>query len=892
MKATLANTSVLPTGTVTFLFTDIEGSTRLLQELGDEWDDVLEDQRRLLRAAITANHGLELATEGDSFFVVFSSAADATQAVVLAQQALDAYAWPGDTSVRVRMGLHTGEGRIVSADYVGLDVHRAARIAECGHGGQVIISASVHALVEKALPPGVRIRDLGEHRLKDLLRPEHLYQLDIEGLPTEFPALKTLDVRRNNLPLQLTSFIGRVREKLEVKRLLSQDRLVTITGVGGVGKTRLAVEIAHELVAGFKDGVWLTELAPVTDGGLVARTVASALGLREQPGRRLEDVMLAYLEGRQILLVIDNCEHLLQAVAELVETLLLHCADVRVLATSRESLRVAGETAWPLPPLGVPTPDAGETLEVGIQSEAVRLFHERAAAASFVPSPENIGWVVEICRRLDGLPLGIELAAGTLRTLHVRQVAANLDDRFRTLAAGHRTALRRQQTLETSIDWSYELLSDPERTLFRRLAVFSGNFGVEHVKEICSAPPVDFDDTFRLLSSLVVKSLVTFDSSGQAARYGMLETVHQYAQERLARSGEDDRTRDRHLEWYVSFAEQAALAIHGRDQANWFQLLDDEYSNLRQALKWASEKRSEAMARLARALTFFWEVRGYLTEGRQWLRLALDIPTDPLLRARTLTWAGLLACIQSDSTSLRTLLAEARQLLEKLDDPATMGLALKLLGWDYWSAGQTLEGLGFLERGVAIARKAAPSWELATNLNDLGFFSHVSGDKSLQPRILLEEALGMARELEDAWACGLTLDSLAQVAADSGDYDTAHACWQECITIAIHLKDRFALPSFLEGFARLALAKGQYALSMRLIAAASRLNSDTGVIRPQPEWERSKRMVQAIREALGDGESDLAWHEGQSMTLTDAIEQATGSPRQLATEPSLVPLVL
>jgi predicted ATPase/DNA-binding SARP family transcriptional activator len=697
--------------------------------------------------------------------------------------------------------------------------------------------------------------------------------------------------RTDNLPLQLTSFVGRILEKTEAKRLLSQSRLVTITGVGGVGKTRLAIEVAHELVPDVKDGVWLTELAPVADGSLVARMVASSLGLREQPERRIEDVMIAFLEGRYVLLLIDNCEHLVQAVAELVETLLRGCANVRVLATSREALRVEGETAWALPPLALPTPDAGAKPEVTAQSEAVRLFHERAASTSFVPSQENLPSVVEICRQLDGLPLGIELAAVTLRSLPVQQVAASLDDRFKTLAAGPRTALRRQQTLETSIGWSYDLLSEQERSLFRRLAVFSGGFGVEHIKAICSGPPVEFDDAFRLLSSLVTKSLVTFDSSRPEARYSLLETVHQYALERLVETEEEEPIRHRHLDWYVSIAERAAVAIHGQDQAKWFELLDDEYSNLRQALTWASKKDEEAMAKLARALTFFWMVRCYFAEGRNWLQLALDIPTNPLARARLLTCAGLLACMQSDSMVVRTSLHEACELLEERGDPATMGQAVMLLGWDHVSAGQTLDGLALMERGVAVAREAGPSWELATNLNNLGYLAHMYGDRSSRPRILIEEALGIARELGDAWVYGLTLDSLAQVAADNSDVETARTCWQECIAIAIHLKDRFGLPAYLEGFARLAAAQRQYERAMRLMGAAARMTSETGVILIQPEWEAHERRVQAIREELGGIQSDSAWRRGHSMTLQEAIEYAIGSPQPAAATASLAPIV-
>jgi predicted ATPase/DNA-binding SARP family transcriptional activator len=734
------------------------------------------------------------------------------------------------------------------------------------------------ALIDQVgMEPGPELQRL----FKAILRQDPSLDLAVETAPLFRP-------RSNNLPLQLTSFVGRVQEKIEVERLLSESRLVTIMGVGGAGKSRLALQVAGELIPRFNEGVWLTELASLTDGALVGRAVASTLGLREQPERPIEEIIIAYLERRQILLVIDNCEHLVQAVAELIETLLRRCGDLRVLATSREALRIEGETAWSLRPL--PIPDAGAPPDVTAQSEAVRLFQERGAAASFLPTPDNLPAVAEICRRLDGLPLGIELAAATLHTLPVQQVAASLDDRFRTLVVGRRSALPRQQTLETSIGWSYELLSEPEQTLFRRLAVFSGSFGVEHVIGICSGLPVDRDDAFRLLSILVAKSLVMFDGSGPEARYSLLETVHQYAKERLTQTAEDAATRDRHLDWYCSLAERAAVAIHGPDQAKWLGLLDNEYSNLRQALRWASGQGTEVMARLAWALTFFWMVRGYLGEGRDWLRQAVDSTTDPLIRARALTGEGLFACLQSDSASAQTMLLEACRLLEKLDDPATHGMALKMTGWDYLSTGQTSKGLAFIERGLGEARKVGPSWELACNLNDVGFFAHVSGDRSARPRIILEEALKVARDLEDAWVSALTLDSLALVAADSHDFQTAQVCWQECITIAVQLKDRWNLPSVLYGFARVALVEARHERAMRLMAAASRLTSEIGAIWPQAEQEPFDRTVQQIREALGEGPSDLAWRLGQSMTLQEAIEYATERQGPVPTRPSLVPV--
>ena len=695
----------------------------------------------------------------------------------------------------------------------------------------------------------------------------------------------------HNLPLPLTSFVGRMQELLELRRLVSQNRLVTITGVGGVGKTRLAIQLAHHLVGGFSDGVWLTELAPIRDGGLVARTVASTLGLREQPDRTVQDVITSYLEGRQVLLFIDNCEHLIQAAAEMIDALLRKCPKVTILATSREALRVEGEVIWQLHPLAVPESDLAATSEAVAQSDAVRLFLERAAAVSAVPSKDKLRSVVEICHHLDGLPLGIELAAATLLTLPVEQLAANLDHRFRMLAAGSRTALRRQQTLEASIDWSYELLSEPERALFRRLAIFTGSFGVEHATAICSGAPVNLDETFGLLSNLVAKSLVTFDSSGPEGRYGLLETVHQYAQDRLAQTGEETALGNRHLDWYCSLAERASLAIHGPDQVKWFELLDNEYSNIRAALRWGSERRTEAMARLSRSLAFFWMVRGYFTEGRDWLRQALSISTSSSVRAQALTAAGMLACLQSDSSAVRALLGEARELLEGLDDPATKGMALKLLGWDYWSNGMTSEGLGLVEQAVAQGRRAGPTWGLASHLNDLGWFAHLSGDRSPRPRRLLEEALATARQINDIWVCALTLDSLAQVAADSGDLDTARRCWEECISIATQLRDRFSLPAFLQGFARLATLQGHYERAMCLLAAAARLVSETGAIWPQPEQERVERMVQAARQPLGDQAADAAWRRGHGMTMAEALSYATESQQPVATTPSYEPAV-
>jgi class 3 adenylate cyclase len=481
--------SDLPTGTVTFLFTDIEGSARLLQHLGERWKAVIEAHQQLLRTAFQPRGGYEVRTEGDAFFVVFSDAADGVAAAVDAQRALSAHSWPEGAEVRVRMGLHTGEPELGGGDYVGLDVHCAARVSTCGHGGQILLSQRTRDLVAPSLPAGVRLRDMGAHRLKDLPQPEHLFQVVIDGLPADFPPLKSLSAHPNNLPLQLSSFIGREQEMAEVQRLLGTTRLLTLTGIGGTGKTRLALQVAADRVDAYPDGVWLVELAALTEPSLMPQAVAGVLHLREETGRTLSETLGDYLRGKQLLLLLDNCEHLIQPCARLTELLLRTCPHVQVLATSREALGILGEVTWRVPSLPVPDPRRLRQDKAGIvsdpvaaliQYEGVRLFVERCTAVlpSFTVTSQNAPALAEVCHRLDGIPLAIELAAARVMALPVEQIAQRLDDRFRLLTGGSRTALPRQQTLRALVDWSYELLSEAERVLLRRLSVFAG---VAHV---------------------------------------------------------------------------------------------------------------------------------------------------------------------------------------------------------------------------------------------------------------------------------------------------------------------------------------------------------------------------------------------------------------------------
>ncbi len=556
----------LLTGTVTFLFTNIEGSTELLQRLDDRrYGEVLAEHQRLLRAAFQEEGGQEMDTQGDAFFVAFPRASNAVAAAVAAQLAITAHPWPEGVQVRVCIGLHTGEATIADSRYVGLNVHRAARICAAGWGGQILVSRATRDVVTHDLPPGVILRGLGEHRLKDLQRLEEIFQLLHPDLPTDFPPLRSLDVLPNNLPHQVTSFIGREWEMAEVKRLLPTTRLLTLTGPGGCGKTRLALQVAADLLEEFANGVWLAELAALSDSALVPQAVASALGVREEPGRSLLATLADYLQPKQLLLVLDNCERLIGACAPLAAALLRACPSLKILALSWEVLGIAEEVTYHVPALSLPDLRRLPSLEHLTQYEAVRLFIERAADAlpTFAVTNQNARAVAQVCYRLDGIPLAIELAAARVKVLSVDQIAGRLDDRFRLLTSGSRAAPPRLQTLRATMDWGYDLLSEKERMVLRRLAVFAGGWTLAAAEAVCAGDRVEGFEVLDLLTRLVNKSLVSAEEQGEETHYRMLETVRQYAREKLLESGEADVVRGRHRDWDQRMAERADPELHG-----------------------------------------------------------------------------------------------------------------------------------------------------------------------------------------------------------------------------------------------------------------------------------------------------------------------------------------
>src|SRR5689334_3349107 len=601
----------LPSGTVTLLFTDIEGSTRLLRRVGDAYADLLAEHRRLLAEAFEQHRGSIVDSEGDAFFVAFASARDAIAGAEAAQRALAEHPWPADGELRVRMGLHTGEPRVVDGRYVGLDVHHAARVMAAGHGGQVLLSESTRALLDD----GTRLSDLGEHRLKDLSHPQRLYQLDLDGLPVEFPPLKTLDNRPTNLPVQPNELIGRERELEEAAALLTNGlRALTLTGTGGTGKTRLALQLAADVVEHFPDGVFFVSLAPVRDWELVPPTIARTLGLREQPGETYAETLTGYLRDKRMLLVLDNFEQVLVA-APAIAGLSATAPALRMLATSRTPLRLSGERTYSVPPLKLP--------------ESVSLFADRAhaATAEFEVADDNEQAVAEICRRLEGLPLAIELAAPRVRTLPPQALLNRLDQRLQLLTGGAQDLDERQRTLRATIEWSYDLLLGEEKTLFARLACFVGGCRIDAADAICDPDGSLGVDVLNGLGSLVEKSLLRQrpDPDGEP-RFWMLETIREYALELLEASGEADVLRELHASWYAGAAEQLDAELRTGDPAEVFEHVDADYANLRAAIEFGRDRGDgELMLRLATALWGFWITRGYVSGGMRALERALEL---------------------------------------------------------------------------------------------------------------------------------------------------------------------------------------------------------------------------------------------------------------------------
>jgi predicted ATPase/class 3 adenylate cyclase/DNA-binding CsgD family transcriptional regulator len=793
-----------PTGTVTLLFTDIEGSTRLLQQLGDRYATLLEACRSLLRTAFLTFDGHELDTQGDSFFVAFPRASDAVAAAVTAQRALVNHPWPEEVVVRVRMGLHTGEPSLTSEGYAGLDVHYAARLMSAGHGGQVLLSQTTRDLVEYALPAGVHLQDLGAHRLKDLQQPSHLFQLVIAGLPAEFPPLKTLDTHPHNLPIQPTHFIGREQEVRTVCELLRRPevRLLTLTGPGGIGKTRLGLQVAAELTDQFADGVFLVLLAPVSDSKQVVPTSIQTLGISEAGGQQPLALLKNSLKDKNLLLLLDNFEQVVDA-AVVVAELLAACPKLKIIVTSRVVLHVQVEREFAVPPLSLPNTKHLPDLPTLSQYEAVALFIQRAQAvkADFAVTNANAPAVAAICARLEGLPLAIELAAVRAKFFAPTALLSRLEQGLAMLTGGARDLPVRQQTLWGTIAWSYDLLTPEEQKLFRRLSVFVNGCTWEAAEVVCRAAGELEGDVLDGLLSLVDKSLLRQqESSDGEPRFGMLQLLREFGLEVLASTGETELTQQAHTAYYLALAEEAEPELRQAQQDLWLDRLEAEHDNLRAALQWSLEhKKGETGLRLAGALRWFWMRRSHLSEGRGWLTGLLKLPEGrelEQLRARALTGASGLAWMQGDYPAARVLGEEGVTLCRALQNKQELALSLFLLAFNSGSQGDQKKAFVLAEESVALYRQVEDRWGLAFALFCLGSATLGLPDYFLA-RSYYEEGLALIRAIGDKWIEGLILGSLGVAAFTQGDYAAARPVLEKGVTLLRAQRDKRDLALFL-----------------------------------------------------------------------------------------------
>ena len=707
----------LPVGTVTFMLTDIEGSTRLWEHAPDAMGKAVARHYSLLDAGIALHGGVRPLEqgEGDSVVAAFTRASDAVAAAFEAQRALSNETWPEGVLLKVRIALHTAEAQLRDeGNYFGQAVNRAARLRAVAHGGQIVLSGTTRDLVLDRLPEGVELEDLGTHRLRDLARPEHVFGLRHADLPGEFPPLRSLDALPNNLPSELTNFVGRGPEQAKVGELVERVRFLTLIGAGGCGKTRLALQAAADRVDHHPDGVWWVELARLEDPELLPTVVMEAIGVKEVPGRTPLETLVEHFRERQALLVLDNCEHLLAPCADLTERLLRACPSLTILATSRAPLGVPGETAWRVPSMSLPTERSPEMIEALRTSDAVRLFLDRALQVrpNFEITHQNAPIVAQICHDLDGIPLAIELAAARVRMMAPEQIARGLGDRFHLLTGGGRTVMPRHQTLEASIDWSHALLSEGERVLLRRMSVFTGGWTLDTAEEVCAGGPIDRYAVLDLLTGLVDKSLITTDERASEVRYGFLETVRQYAAKRLANAGELSEVRARHLAYYGALVEAAEphLLGAGRDDAVMHTLVS-ELPNLRSALEWAAVNDPMAGLRIVAALSAFWLFTGRFHEGDAAFVRALDSAPEQPSPVRGLALAGRAHLAQHGGSyeAAHRWAQAALEVGERCSDARTQARALNILGRGA-AFGDPIKGRQLLERSSELATAAGDDW--------------------------------------------------------------------------------------------------------------------------------------------------------------------------------------
>jgi predicted ATPase/class 3 adenylate cyclase/predicted negative regulator of RcsB-dependent stress response len=920
--------ATLPSGTTTFLFTDIEGSTQLWEQHPAVMREALVRHDALLRQTIAAHQGVVFKSAGDGIYAAFARAPDALAAAVAAQRAVLAAPWGELGALRVRMVLHTGVAEERDEDYFGPPLNRAARLLAVGHGGQILLSRATQELVCDLLPAEVALRNLGMHRLRDLARPEHIFQVVASNLPVDFPALRTLDVRPHNLPAQLTPLIGRTEEVAAVCERLRRDdvRLLSLTGPGGTGKTRLAVQVAAELLEAFVDGVWFVDLAPLSDPALVLPTISQTIGLKEIGGQLPLEQLKDYLRRKQLLLVLDNCEQVVDAAPHIAD-LLAAAPQLKVLVTSRVVLRLRGEKEFPVPPLALPDPTQPVPPGTLSQYAAVALFIQRAVDVKpdFSVTNANAPAVAEICQRLDGLPLAIELAATRVKLFTPEALLQRLERRLVVLTGGARDVPARQQTLRNTIDWSYHLLEQGEQVLFARLGVFVGGCTIEAAEAVCSGTqrvPGDLPmGVVSGIAALVDKSLLRqAEGPNGEPRFVMLETIREYAQERLVASSEAEALQLRHAAYYVTLAETAVRERKEQDIERWSGRLVAEHHNLRAVHEWArvATDRSEIELRLVGAVWYFWLNLGYMDEMGRWLTAALERShaSRPELQAPLCLGAGMASTYKGNFQQGAAFYQRALSLYQEIGDREGVAFALLELGYAMELQGNYQQAQRYVEESLALRRATGTAHDIIWSLLRLADIFRDQGEYE-RAVPLLEEALVRSREVRnkevEAWA----LMNLGRVALRQRNTERALAYCQESLALFRDLKFQFGvaetlieigdiarassddqraielyresltsiksmghIPYTQENIERLAGVLGrqrQPERAVRLLAAMERYREQSGTIRSPIDHPRYIQDVATARAQLDEATFDAAWAEGRAMTLEQAVAEALGT---------------
>jgi predicted ATPase/class 3 adenylate cyclase len=888
----------LPTGTITFLFTDIEGSTRLVRELSLQYTAILERHNLLIREAIGRHRGIEIRTEGDAFFCVFGTAPDGLAAAIDIQRSMAAEDWNGNPAVKVRIGVHTGVAALGGDQYVGLDVDRTARISEAGHGGQVVVSAAAQMLGEAGLPDGVTFLDLGDVYLKDLDRSEHLFQLVIEGVESSFPPLRKLDAGPTNLPISESSLIGRESERHEVEDLLAESRLVTISGMAGAGKSRLALDVATNARHTYPDGVWLVELATVTSDSLVAQAVSHTMGLQESSGRVAGDVLIDYLHEGVHLLVLDSCEHVLDGVRELVGRLAAAAPDLRILATSRQVLAIGGETRYPCPPLA--TPESGViSLAEMLGFDSVALFEARAREVdpTFSLSEENAANVSAICRRVDGMPLAIELAAALVRVLTPHEILARLDRRFELLTGGPRTAPPHQQTLLAALDATFELLDDSEQEFAMRLGVFVGGFDVEAAEAVTSGGDVERTDVLAALSSLVDRSLITSTSSDRGLRLSILESVRQYLLARLEASGQLADYQAAHAMHFGGLVKAASTGLRGPDQEMWAGRLEVDIENIRSAIAFTAAEGDEEVLGLVNRMFLYWRERGDWSDGLHWTRVALEgtQQVDSGLRARMLSSAGFFASDLGDGVRGIASLEEGLAMARRSGDLHAEGFCSSFLGADLSRRDTDLDrGLALLSEAQRIyAELGEPYGEAWVNRYlALSYQERGDLDESIRLHTLSLEAF---RESGDTWNTRFAQTLSGEAMHTIAELSRSRELYDESLRGSTDARFTVVIAHAHKGLGKVSLAEGKLDEASDYLGEALRELGEIGDVACVAETKGHLAMVNLGRghpvvasDLLAEGLrtfSEIADNGGVAWSLERlaAVSSATGSYERAAT---------